>query len=88
MGPRVLASMSVIAKQLTDTRRQAIYSAKRRSVSAFFSIASRIWRRCSSGVPGRPDLSLDSVVAFVGEVSGTWGFITQALWQSMQLIHQ
>lgn len=28
--------MLVIAKQLTDTRRQAIYSAKRRSVSAFF----------------------------------------------------
>lgn len=55
-----------------------IYFARRRSVAAFFSIASRSRRRCSSGVPGSPDFILGSGVV-AGGLAG--GFIAAALFR-------
>lgn len=58
--------------------RVAGYCAKRRSVSSCFFIAARRSRRCSSGVPGRPDFISGFSVVFVGAL-GACGFIADTL---------
>ena len=57
------------------------YWASRRRVSACFFMAPRRSRRCSSGVPGRPDLSFGSFDGFAGCVAEERGFIARTLLQ-------